>query len=55
MPNINNIFVALLIVLATSLGLYGRRPVLGTVAYKSHKNTDDILDAIEAIEATTYI
>ena len=52
MPNINNIFVPLLIVLATSLGLYGRRPVLGTIAYKSHRRTDAML---VAIEETTYI
>ena len=52
MPNINNIFVALVIVFATSLGLYGLSPVLGTIAYESHRRTDAMLDAIEE---TTYI
>ena len=52
MPNINNIFVALVLVFATSLGLYGLSPVLGTIAYKSHRRTDAMLDAIEE---TTYI
>ena len=41
--------------LAVSFGLYGQTSVLGTTAYKSHKTTDAMLDALNVVEETTYM
>ena len=45
-----NLFLAAGVMLAVSFGLYGTSPVLGTIAYKSHRNTDAMLDAITGPE-----
>ena len=48
-----NLFLAAGVMLAVSLGLYGTSPVLGALAYKSHRATDAMLDALP--HETTYI
>ena len=45
-----NLFVAAGLYIALTLGLYGKTAVLGAVAYKSHRNTDAMLDAIDGAE-----
>jgi hypothetical protein len=45
-----NIFLAAGVMLAVTFGLYGQTAVLGSVAYKSHLNTDAMLDAISGAE-----
>ena len=50
-----NLFLAAGIMLGVSFGLYGTSPVLGALAYKSHRTTDAMLDAINVVEETTYM
>ena len=50
-----NLFLAAGVMIAVSFGLYGTSPVLGATAYKSHKTTDAMLDALNIVEQTTYV
>ena len=48
-------FVAIALFFAAVLATYGTESVLGSVAYKSHQNTDAMLDALGLPEETTYV
>ena len=46
------IFVAIAVYVGAVFATYGTKRVFDAVAFKSHKNTDDMLSAIEAAEVT---
>ena len=48
-----NLILAAGVIVTTVYALYGQSPVLGSVAYKAHGNTDAMLDALALAEQTS--